>query len=224
MNQYNILYEHLAKHDQTHLLKHWYELNNQQQDHLYNQIINIDLNEIKQINTNSKQNDHFIKQINFTKQEPNSQIYTISNRDSLAQYEQDGLRLISNNTLAIITLAGGLSKRLSISYPKGLYSVDLLSNKSLFQLQAERISRVKQLAKGLNSNNRVEIPWYIMTSEQTNSLTIEFFKENNYFSLNENDIIFFKQNSIPCFCNGRLILENKFTIKMVPNGSGKLRK
>ncbi len=65
---------------------------------------------------------------------------------SINLYELEGLKAISDGRVAIIALAGGLSTRLSISYPKGIYSVDLLSSKSLFQIQAERIIRIKNLA------------------------------------------------------------------------------
>lgn len=213
MNKFDQVYALLAKHNQLHVLKHWNHLTSHQQDELCNQIISIDLNEPKSVE--SKQ--ALIDLIDFNRNESNEQILSSTNID---QHELEGFRVIANSELAIITLAGGLSKRLSVSYPKGLYSVDLLSNKSLFQLHAERLVRIKQLAIRRFSNRNASIPWYIMTSDHTHSATIEFFQENNYFGLDTSDVIFFKQKMLPCFREHKLVLESKYKIKLAPNGTG----
>ena len=46
-----------------------------------------------------------------------------------------------------------------VDYPKGMYNVDLPSKKSLYQLQAERIRRLEQLANEECHTTTATIPW-----------------------------------------------------------------
>jgi UDP-N-acetylglucosamine/UDP-N-acetylgalactosamine diphosphorylase len=56
----------------------------------------------------------------------------------------------------------------------------------------------------------VSLPWYIMTSFATDAPTKEFFEKNNFFGLEKDQVIFFKQEEFPCITpEGKIILENK---------------
>jgi len=62
-----------------------------------------------------------------------------------------------------------------------------------------------------------------MTSIATHKETKEHFKNNNYFGLLKSQIKFFKQGLLPCLSpEGKLLMENEFTISMAPNGNGGL--
>jgi len=229
------LIDALKPFEQEHLVKFWDELDETQKEHLIDDLTQTDFHELnnyfKRINL---EKDQKVKEIDsLMKPVPNELkgSYEKSKKEQLSAFEAEGLKAISKGEVAVLLLAGGQGTRLGVKYPKGMYSVDLLSGKSLYQIQAERLLRIKHLAKkkfpsNVESNpNDSSIPWYIMTSEHTQESTINYFKSKDYFGLDKQNIVLFEQFMLPCLDNnGRVILDEKFKLSKAPDGNGGLYK
>ena len=62
---------------------------------------------------------------------------------------------VCNGEVGLILMAGGQGTRLGYNYPKGQYDIGLLSHKPLFQLQAERIRRIEEMAYVRSGKSKV---------------------------------------------------------------------
>lgn len=204
--------EILIKYNQEHLLHFYDELSKEEQNILINQILNIDFEKIISLYNNSKKTEDLSKiQISPLKHIEKNKL----SEKELNYYTKIGESIIINNQIAIVTMAGGQGSRLGYKGPKGTYMLNLKPiKKSLFQIIAENIIET-------NKKYNVIIPWYIMTSEENNNQTIQFFALNNFFGYPKERITFFKQNKLPLInTNGKLILQETYLIKEASNGNG----
>jgi UDP-N-acetylglucosamine/UDP-N-acetylgalactosamine diphosphorylase len=144
-----------------------------------------------------------------------------SDKADLQKWYDQGLDLVAENKVAVVLMAGGQGTRLGSSAPKGCYDIGLPSKKSLFQLQAERIWKIQQLAKKKHGKDSVVVPWYVMTSGPTRGPTEKYFEEHKYFGLDKENVFIFEQGVLPCVSNdGKVLLESKSKIAVAPDGNG----
>lgn len=155
------LRERLASFGQEHLLQCWSELNEKEQEALYEDISSIDFEQLtadfkratEQSNSTTKTDDRLLP----IPDEVCGSISRMKSEEKKRHWEC-GLRVIADGKAAALLLAGGQGTRLGVPYPKGMYNVDLPSQKTLYQLQAERLLKLQDLAFELTGKKCV-IPW-----------------------------------------------------------------
>ena len=133
-----------------------------------------------------------------------------SKPEDIESWYQSGLDRVAESKVAVVLMAGGQGTRLGSSAPKGCFNIGLPSGKSLFQIQAQRIWKIQELAEKKHGKKNVVVPWYVMTSGPTRKPTEKYFEEHDYFGLARDDVVIFEQGVLPCISNdGKILLESK---------------
>jgi UDP-N-acetylglucosamine/UDP-N-acetylgalactosamine diphosphorylase len=206
----------LKKHNQSHLLAFWGQLKPAQRQNLLAQIEKLDF---------AKIDDWVVKYIKETAPAaipadfaPAPFYSTVpSNPQQERKYARAaelGKELISAGRVAAFVVAGGQGTRLGFDGPKGNFPISPVKNKTLFRIFAETIAAVSIKYKTI-------CPWYIMTSSLNHAETIEIFRSNNYYGLDNKDVFIFEQGTLPNFSfDGKILLADKASIACSPDGHG----
>jgi UDP-N-acetylglucosamine pyrophosphorylase len=202
----------LEKNGQEQLLDEYNRLTdeNEKQQFLDN-VLTIDFNQVKTLYENCKEKPEFvesdIKPIDFVDK-------TKLTSADYEKYENIGLKEIKNGKLAVVTMAGGQGTRLGHTGPKGTFDLGLDTHKSIFEILCDTINDAR-------SKYGVDIPWYIMTSDENNEETERFFESHNYFGYPKNCITFFKQGKLPMISTeGKILIDENHKIKQAADGHG----
>ena len=199
----------LKKYGQEHLLNFYDKLDERKQEKLLKQISEIDFELINSLYNKTK-NEQGNETSNI---EPIAFIDKSKLKDHYKYYEDIGKKAIKEGKLATVTMAGGQGTRLGHNGPKGTFDIGLESHKSLFEILCDGL-------KEESNKYGVEIPWFIMTSNENNNDTIEFFKKNKYFGYEKN-IYFFTQGELPMVdTEGKILLGEDGLIKLAADGHG----
>ena len=201
----------LKKYSQEHLLNGFEKLNETKQKQLLEQIENTDFELINSLYNNTR------KEVEI----PEAQITPIEylDKDKLNGYYkgflETGEKAIRDGRLAAVTMAGGQGTRLGHKGPKGTFDIGLDSHKSLFELLSDSL---KEQGKKYN----VTIPWFIMTSRENNTETVEFFAKHKYFGYEKDkNIFFFEQGELPMVdTEGKILIGEDGLIKEAADGHG----
>lgn len=214
---YRQLHEQLAAYGQEHVLRWWPELNEAQRAELAVQIQSLDLAELHRL----FHQHHFGAArpvVDWHEVEPPE---ILRSPETFAAWEREqqavavGERALRSGQVAIAMVAGGQGSRLGHNSPKGAYPIGPITQRSLFQLHAEKIL-------ALSRRYEVALPWYVMTSPDNDAATRQFFARHNYFGLAADQITFFVQGTMPALekDTGRLLMCSKWQLALSPNGHG----
>ena len=125
-----------------------------------------------------------------------------------------GESLIRQNQVAVLIVAGGQGTRLGFSGPKGKFPISPVKNKPLFQLFSESV-------RALSLRYRATIPLLIMTSQENQAETREFFEGQGFFGLDKDCVQFLNQSMLPTLTpGGKLILKDAQQLLANPDGHG----
>lgn len=147
--------------------------------------------------------------------------YNLKSLDNVEELKQKGYMQIAQGKVALLILAGGLGTRLGWDKPKGMYTFNTPSNKSLFEYLCNRFLSSQIEAKKNYQHNHKESTLFIMTSQKNNDEIVDFFKKNNYFHIKKENVIFFSQNEICALdTNGKIISLSPSEIYHAADGNG----
>ncbi len=138
--------------------------------------------------------------------------------DEIASKEQEyceaGTRAIRDGKVGAVLLAGGMGTRLGSDMPKGVYDIGITKAVYIFECLVNNL-------KAVVDETGAYIHLFVMTSEKNNDITVDFFKEHNYFGYPAEYIHFFMQEMAPATdYDGKVLMEAANRIATSPNGNG----
>jgi UDP-N-acetylglucosamine/UDP-N-acetylgalactosamine diphosphorylase len=125
---------------------------------------------------------------------------------------EDALR---RGEVAALVVAGGQGSRLGFEHPKGMFPIGPVTSKSLFAIHAEKVLALQRRCGA-------PLPFLVMTSPATHDETMAFFEANAFFGLPAEEVLFFRQGTMPALdlATGKLLRESPGRLFLSPNGHG----
>jgi UDP-N-acetylglucosamine/UDP-N-acetylgalactosamine diphosphorylase len=204
------LRQRLKQYGQEHVLAWWDELNDAERRELLGQVQSLNLEELKQLYA---RRDHAYDVPTAEQIEAVPVIECQTPEDD--ERRRQGEEALRRGEVAMLVVAGGQGSRLGFEHPKGLFPIGPVTNKTLFQIHAEKVL-------ALSRRYRVSVPFLVMTSPATDAETREFFREHRFFGLPRDEVLFFCQGTMPALdlASGKLLLESKGRLFLSPDGHG----
>jgi UDP-N-acetylglucosamine/UDP-N-acetylgalactosamine diphosphorylase len=126
-----------------------------------------------------------------------------------------GEKALRRGEVAALVVAGGQGSRLGFEHPKGVFPVAPVTNKTLFQIHAEKVLALRR-------RFGAAVPLLVMTSQATHDETEAFFTEHQRFGLPPDEVFFFRQGTMPALDleSGKLLMEAPGGLFLSPDGHG----
>lgn len=199
----------MEKYGQQQLLRHYEELDEEEQLYLLKQLDAIPFQKINAmyLNRGKKENAVGITEpMEVMKLEESKKYETL--------FRETGMEAVRNGQVAVVLLAGGQATRLGINGPKGMFDIGITKHLYLFEVIIQKLLMTAQ-----ETSTYVDL--YIMTNEKDENEVREFFDRHDYFGYPEAHMILFHQSMLPkLLFDGKMILEDKGCVAQAPSGNG----
>ncbi|KAL6603544.1 hypothetical protein ACP70R_043905 [Stipagrostis hirtigluma subsp. patula] len=158
----------------------------------------------------------------FTPSVPSGEVLTFGD-DNFVSLEAAGVKEARN--AAFVLVAGGLGERLGYKGIKVALPRETTTGKCFLQHYIESILALQEAScKMAEDGQYTKIPFVIMTSDDTNELTIKLLESNSYFGMEPSQVKILKQEKVACLADNdaRLALDpnDKYKIQTKPHGHG----
>ncbi|AQK66784.1 UDP-sugar pyrophosphorylase [Zea mays] len=158
----------------------------------------------------------------FTPSVPSGEILNFGD-DNFVSLEAAGIKEAHN--AAFVLVAGGLGERLGYKGIKVALPRETTTGKCFIQHYIESILVLQEAScKTVDDGCQKKIPFVIMTSDDTNALTIKLLESNSYFGMEPSQVKLLKQEKVACLADNdaRLALDpsDKYKIQTKPHGHG----
>ncbi|OHD69217.1 MAG: hypothetical protein A2W19_06075 [Spirochaetes bacterium RBG_16_49_21] len=198
------------EHNQEHVFEYWDELSDADRGELLDDLSDIDFDLLRKLLS-------FKESIQDTNFDPAPCIPLPGTEREKSAYlaaGETGAAYVRKGKVAAFVVAGGQGSRLGYEGPKGMLRIGPASNRSLFQIHAEKILKYSR-------KYNTAVPFLIMTSRSNHYETARYFSENDFFGLSPEDVFIFPQNMIPSLdAEGKLVLETRKSVFKNPDGHG----
>jgi UDP-sugar pyrophosphorylase len=146
----------------------------------------------------------------------------LETRKDFDQYEGKGLEQAANTAFVIV--AGGLGERLGYKGIKLALPSDICTETTYLELYVRWILALQSRARIATKNEKLELQFAIMTSDDTDALTRELITKHNRFGMSASQLTVFKQGKVPSLLDNdaHFCLDEKdpFTLDTKPHGHG----
>ncbi|KAF9609736.1 hypothetical protein IFM89_018184 [Coptis chinensis] len=217
---------------QTHLFEHWTQpgIDDEEKKGFFDQVSRLNtsypggltsyVHNAKRLLSDSKAGKNPFD--GFTPSVPSGEILNFGD-DNFVKLEEAGVREARH--AAFVLVAGGLGERLGYNGIKVALPFESTTGTCFLQHYIESILALQEAScRSTQGQCETQIPFVIMTSDDTHARILELLETNAYFGMKPEQVKLLKQEKVACLDDNdaRLAIDpkNKYRIQTKPHGHG----
>lgn len=205
----------LSERNQEHVLRFWEDLDSAQRARLGAELDSLDLDELSVVLGGEDEKVDFSEMARRATAPPAVRADGSGADWTIEAARARGEEALRSGEVGAVIVAGGQGTRLGFDQPKGMYRIGPVSDRTLFEFFADRLLAISE-------TYGCRVPLYLMTSDATDEETRDYFAANEYLGLNREDVVIFKQGTMPAVdaSTGKLLLAERDRLALSPDGHG----